>query len=51
MIQNKSRLKVTDNTGAREVLVMGLWAAPTKNSNSGRYRYRDVKSAAPQGAV
>jgi large subunit ribosomal protein L14 len=52
MIQQESRLKVADNTGAREILVIQV------QGGTGR-RYGDVgdivtatvKSASPQGAV
>lgn len=52
MIQQESRLKVADNTGAREILVIQV------HGGTGR-RYGDVgdivtatvKSASPQGAV
>jgi len=52
MIQQESRLKVADNTGARELLVIHILGGSTR-----RYGYvgdivvGTVKSAAPQGAV
>ena len=52
MIQKESILKVADNTGARELLVIHILGGSTR-----RYGYvgdivvGTVKSAAPQGAV
>ena len=52
MIQQESRLKIADNTGARELLVIHILGGSTR-----RYGYvgdivvGTVKSAAPQGAV
>ncbi len=52
MIQQESRMKVADNTGAREILVIHVMGGSTR-----RYGYvgdvvvGTVKSAAPQGAV
>jgi len=52
MIQHESRLKVADNTGAREILVIHI-----KGGSTRRYGYvgdvvvATVKSAAPQGSV
>ena len=52
MIQQESRLKVADNTGARELLVIHVLGGSTR-----RYGYvgdvvvATVKSATPQGAV
>lgn len=52
MIQQESHLKVADNTGARELLVIHVLGGSTR-----RYGYvgdivvATVKSAAPQGAV
>lgn len=52
MIQQESRLKVADNTGARELLVIHILGGSTR-----RYGYVGdicvctVKSAAPQGSV
>jgi large subunit ribosomal protein L14 len=52
MIQQESHLKVADNTGARELLVIHVMGGSTR-----RYGYvgdivvATVKSAAPQGAV
>lgn len=52
MIQNESRLKVADNTGARELLVIRVLGGSRR-----RYGYigdvvvATVKSAAPQGSV
>ena len=52
MIQQETRMKVADNTGARELLVIHIIGGSTR-----RYGYvgdvvvGTVKSAAPQGAV
>ena len=52
MIQQESRIKVADNTGARELLVIHVMGGSKR-----RYGYvgdivvASVKSAAPQGAV
>lgn len=52
MIQQESRLKVADNTGARELLVIHILGGSTR-----RYGYVGdvaictVKSATPQGSV
>ena len=52
MIQNETRLKIADNTGAREILVIRV-----KGGSSRRYAHvgdvitATVKTAAPQGAV
>ena len=47
MIQNESRLKVADNTGAKEVLVIrNLGGSNRKTSSIG-----EVKQAAPNGTV
>ncbi len=52
MIQQESRIKVADNTGARELLVIHVMGGSTR-----RYGYvgdvvvASVKSAAPQGSV
>jgi large subunit ribosomal protein L14 len=52
MIQQESRIKVADNTGARELLVIHVMGGSKR-----RYGYvgdivvATVKSAAPQGAV
>jgi large subunit ribosomal protein L14 len=52
MIQQESRLKVADNTGARELLVIHVMGGSTR-----RYAYvgdmvvATVKAAAPQGSV
>lgn len=52
MIQNESRLKVADNTGAKEVLVIrNLGGSNRKTSNIGDVVVCTVKSAAPGGAV
>ena len=52
MIQNESRLKVADNTGAREILVIRV-----KGGSKRRYAHvgdvitATVKQATPQGAI
>lgn len=52
MIQHESRLKVADNTGARELLVIHvLGGARRKYGGVGDVVVATVKSAAPQGAV
>ncbi|MRR32430.1 50S ribosomal protein L14 [bacterium] len=52
MIQHESRLKVADNTGARELLVMHVMGGSTRHYGSvGDVVVAAVKSAAPQGSV
>lgn len=52
MIQNESRLKVADNTGAKEVLVIrNLGGSNRKFSNIGDVVVATVKQAAPGGSV
>jgi large subunit ribosomal protein L14 len=52
MIQHESRLKVADNTGAREFLVIHIMGGSTRKSATiGDVVVAAVKSAAPQGAV
>lgn len=52
MIQNESRLKVADNTGAKEVLVIrNLGGSNRKSSNIGDIVVCTVKQAAPGGTV
>lgn len=52
MIQQESRLKVADNTGARELLVMHVVGGSTrKYGGVGDVIVATVKSAAPQGSV
>ncbi|MBN1231444.1 MAG: 50S ribosomal protein L14 [Anaerolineales bacterium] len=52
MIQTESRLKVADNTGARELLVIRvLGGAVKKNGYVGDIVVGAVKSATPQGSV
>lgn len=52
MIQTESRLKVADNTGAKEVLVIrNLGGSNRKTSNIGDIVVCTVKQAAPGGAV
>ena len=52
MIQNESRLKVADNSGAKEVLVIrNLGGSNRKTSNIGDIVVCTVKQAAPVGAV
>jgi len=52
MIQHETRLKVADNTGAREVLVMHILGGSTRRyGHVGDVIVCTVKSAAPQGSV
>jgi len=52
MIQNESRIKVADNTGARELLVIRISGGfKRKTATVGDIVVATVKSAAPQGAV
>lgn len=52
MIQNESRLRVADNTGAKEVLVIRcLGGSVRKTSNIGDIVVCSVKQAAPGGSV
>jgi large subunit ribosomal protein L14 len=52
MIQHESRLKVADNTGARELLVIHVTGGSTRRYGSvGDIVVATVKSAAPQGSV
>lgn len=52
MIQHETRLKVADNTGARELLVIHIMGGSTRRYGSiGDVVVAAVKSAAPQGAV
>ena len=52
MIQQESRLKVADNTGARELLVIHVLGGSTRRyGHVGDVVVCAVKSAAPQGSV
>ncbi len=52
MIQNETRLKVADNTGAKELLVIRcLGGSRRKSASIGDIVVCSVKSAAPGGAV
>jgi len=52
MIQQESRLKVADNSGARELLVINvLGGSARRYGRVGDIVVATVKSAAPQGAV
>ncbi len=52
MIQHESRLKVADNTGARELLVIHVMGGSTRRYGSiGDTVVATVKSATPQGAI
>ena len=52
MIQQESRLKVADNSGARELLVIQvLGGSKRKYGSIGDVVVATVKSATPQGAV
>jgi large subunit ribosomal protein L14 len=52
MIQQESRLKIADNSGAREVLVIRVLGGTNRRYAAvGDVVVATVKSAAPQGAV
>ena len=52
MIQNESRLKVADNTGAKELLVIRcLGGSRRKSAHIGDVVVCSVKSAIPNGSV
>jgi len=52
MIQTESRLKIADNTGAREILVIRILGGSVRRTASvGDVFIGTVKSAAPQGSV
>jgi large subunit ribosomal protein L14 len=52
MIQHETRLKVADNTGARELLVIHVMGGSTRRYGSiGDIVVATVKSATPQGAI
>src|SRR5512134_1793733 len=52
MIQHETRLKVADNTGARELLVMHITGGSTRRyGHIGDVVVATVKTANPQGAV
>ena len=52
MIQQESRLKVADNTGARELLCIRVMGGSTRHYGSvGDIIVASVKSASPGGAV
>jgi large subunit ribosomal protein L14 len=52
MIQHESRLKVADNTGARELLVIHVMGGSTRHyGRVGDVVVATVKVASPQGAV
>ena len=52
MIQNESRMRVADNTGAKEVLVIrNLVGSNRKTSSIGDIVVATVKQAAPGGTV
>ena len=52
MIQHESRLKIADNTGAREILVIHVIGGSTrKYGRVGDVVVGTVKSAAPQGSI
>ncbi len=52
MIQQQTRLKVADNTGAREVMVIHVMGGSTRHYGYvGDVIVGTVKSAAPQGSV
>lgn len=52
MIQQETRLRVADNTGARELLVIHIMGGSTRPyARVGDVVVATVKSAAPQGSV
>ena len=52
MIQHESRLKIADNTGAREILVIHIMGGSTRRyGRVGDVVVGTVKSAAPQGSI
>ena len=52
MIQNESRLKVADNTGAREILVIRVKGGSRRRyAHVGDVIVAAVKAATPQGSV
>jgi len=52
MIQHETRLRVADNTGARELLVIHVTGGSTRKFGSvGDIVVASVKSAAPQGSI
>ena len=52
MIQHESRLKVADNSGARELLVIHVMGGSTRRyGHIGDVGVASVKSASPQGGV
>lgn len=52
MIQSETRVKVADNTGARELLVIHIMGGSTRRyAHVGDVVVASVKSAAPQGSV
>jgi large subunit ribosomal protein L14 len=52
MIQQETRLKVADNTGARELLVIHIMGGSTRKLGAvGDVVVATVKSSSPQGAV
>lgn len=52
MIQQESRIKVADNTGARELLVIHVMGGSKRRSGAvGDIVVATVKSATPQGSV
>ncbi len=52
MIQQETRLKVADNTGAREILVIHITGGSVRrNAEIGDIFIGTIKSAAPQGSV
>ncbi|HIE25410.1 MAG TPA: 50S ribosomal protein L14, partial [Anaerolineales bacterium] len=52
MIQTESRLKIADNTGAREILVINVMGGSVvKYGGIGDVVIATVKVASPQGSV
>lgn len=51
MIQNETRLKVTDNTGAKELLVISNLSSSSRFAGIGNIVVATVKIASPSGLV
>src|ERR1700733_8988361 len=51
MIQNETRLRVADNTGAREILVIRVRGGHRRHAGVGDIVTATVKQASPQGSV
>ncbi len=51
MIQQQSRLKIADNTGAKEVMAIKVLGSSKKNATVGDLIVASVKDAVPGGVV